>query len=337
MGDICYVSRGLGGHDRHWIQTLRGAGHHVRTITVSDPEHTAQQIRASAAGRAIDLVVAGPLTDATLAAVRADVAPVLAISWAFDLLAETGSDAGLHNVVEALRGAAGVHVDCRHLAQVAIKLGANADTISVAAWGVDTDLFSPGEPAMDLRASVGWRLDHRVVLTTRTWASIYGVDTALQGFADAVSRDSGLRLAWVGNGPDESILRKLVRSLELQEFVAELGVLKPTSLRDWIRTSDVYVSAATCDGSSLSLLESLAVGRPAVVADLPSNREWIIDNDFGRLFATGSVAELGSAISTVVATDSTESQRKRRRELVLAKGHWPHNRKTFLAAVERLM
>jgi L-malate glycosyltransferase len=331
MAEVCYLSRGQGGHNDRWIRTLEEAGHKVRAMTEQSPE----ALRSTAAEHRIDLVVAGPLTDATVTAVEADVAPVLALCWGFDLLVEMGTEEMERRVSSAIRRVAGIHVDCNYLAAEVIRLGARRDTVTVGAWGIDTELFTPGAPTRDVRGLAGWGADETVVLTSRTWAPLYHVDVVLGGFARAHSENSSLRLAWAGDGPQAEELRNLVQDLGITGAVHELGRLDPVLLRDWLRSSDLYVSGSTSDGSSLSLMEALATGLPAVVTDLPSNREWVLDDRFGALFPTGSEDGLAQAISSTLQHGATEARRRRRRDLVLDKGDWRKNRLIFLDAVER--
>jgi glycosyltransferase involved in cell wall biosynthesis len=50
------------------------------------------------------------------------------------------------------------------------------------------------------------------------------------------------------------------------------------------------------DGSSVSLMEALACGLPALVSDIPANREWVTDGVNGWLFPDGDVYALAAAI-----------------------------------------
>jgi glycosyltransferase involved in cell wall biosynthesis len=64
--------------------------------------------------------------------------------------------------------------------------------------------------------------------------------------------------------------------------------------------SDLYVSASHTDGSSISLIEALASGRPAIVSDIPGNREWIEPGVNGWWFNDGDEEDLSRAILAAV-------------------------------------
>jgi glycosyltransferase involved in cell wall biosynthesis len=60
--------------------------------------------------------------------------------------------------------------------------------------------------------------------------------------------------------------------------------------------ADLYVSASRSDGSSVSLLEAMACGRPALVSDIPGNREWVEPGGEGWWFRDGNARDLACGI-----------------------------------------
>lgn len=285
-------------------------------------------------GRRINAVVAGPLTDIVPLAVDTQIAPVLALCWGFDVMDELHDDASVARTRRGLAGSAWVHVDCAYLERQVVELGAASDRISVAPWGIDLDFFTPGAPCPDLRAERGWSDDEVVVLTTRAWERLYGVDLVIAGFAAARRRDSRLRLALGGSGSLAPSIRRQLSDLGLEQYVSELGTLDRVQLRDWLRTSDLYVSAARSDGSSLSLLESLACGVAPVVSDLASNREWVISSEIGRLFGLDDLVHLTDVLSRAATDlDALRASAADRLAVVRARGDWGRNKAVFLRAV----
>lgn len=340
MAHVWYVSRSLGAHDRRWISVLEGAGHDVRAFQLSTGDVSAGSLRSAGADRAPDAVVAGPLTDAAAVAVEADVAPTMGLCWGFDVLVEAAAGEAEERLCRTLAACAAVHVDCQDLAGRVVALGAEPAGVSVAAWGIDTEFFVPGAPPAGARESVGFSADDIVVLTTRSWEPLYAVDVVLRGFARARAKDPRLRLAWAGDGSMRSDLRALREDLGLSRDVRELGRLDAHALRGWLRASDVYASAARSDGSSLSLMEALACGLPAVVTDLPSNREWVRSPVHGRSFTADDPASLGDALVDVAAVSrdvAPGAAAASRRAVVLERGDWRRNRALFLQALDMML
>jgi glycosyltransferase involved in cell wall biosynthesis len=60
--------------------------------------------------------------------------------------------------------------------------------------------------------------------------------------------------------------------------------------------ADLYLSASHVDGSSVSLMEALACGRPVLVSDILGNQEWVEQGINGWLFKDGDVDDLAEKI-----------------------------------------
>jgi glycosyltransferase involved in cell wall biosynthesis len=330
MASICYLSRTSGRHDAHWVTTLREGGHHVSAYVVGDPDGFA-----SAGRQPFDLVVAGPLTDAAASAVDAVVAPVLGLSWGFDLLLEVHQPGVRARLQETVRRLSRVHVDSHALAADARELGMPADRISVAPWGIDVGFFCPGVVSAD--PVTGWSVRDRVLFSARSWEPMYDVPSVVRGFAEALTTLPDLRLVLGGQGSQAPAIRALIESLGIEQHIHLPGPLTRGDILGWLRRSALYVSASRSDGTSLSLLEALAVGLPCVVSDLPSNREWLGGEELGRLFPVGDPHALAVAITQQLSAPADADAVAKRRGVVLARGDWSSNRTIFLAGVERAM
>ena len=331
MGNIWYLSRTNGVHDRRWTALLRDDGHRVTELAL---DASVDMLRQLARLSPPDGIVAGPLTDALPIAVQAGVAPVLGICWGFDVLLEMDDDITRRRAEAALAGTSLVHVDCDDLRNRVVGLGVDPDRISVGAWGIDLSFYKPGPRDDGIRAAAGFGDSDVVVLTTRAWEPTYAVDILLDGFAQARTQDPRMRLTWAGRGSLDEALQARAEALGITSAVRRVGHLDDDDLLAWLRSADVYASAARADGSSLSLMEALACGLPCVVTDLASNREWVSDRAVGTLFRRDDAASLARALLN--ATSHTGSP-TRRREVVARRGDWRKNRKVFSAAVHRLV
>src|SRR3989304_3810089 len=91
----------------------------------------------------------------------------------------------------------------------------------------------------------------------------------------AVRREPGLRLLLIGDG---SLRPKVLRRIEDAEVHSKVhlpGVVDQDWLPAFYRSADLYVSPSHVDGTSVSLLESMACGLSVAVSDIPGNREWV--------------------------------------------------------------
>ncbi|NTV36326.1 MAG: glycosyltransferase, partial [Anaerolineaceae bacterium] len=97
-----------------------------------------------------------------------------------------------------------------------------------------------------------------------------------------------------------------------------------------------YVSASHSDGSSVSLMESLACGLPCLVSDIPGNKEWISSGKEGWLFPDGDANALAEGmLSAYKARKILSEMGQKARKLAEHRADWKTNFQVLLAAYER--
>ena len=114
-----------------------------------------------------------------------------------------------------------------------------------------------------------------MILSTRGWEPIYGVDLIARAFVTAARQCPELKLIMLGNGSLAPMLHRIFAKGNVEEQVMFPGQVKYSELPRYYQMADLYVSASHSDGSSISLLEAMACGRPVLVSDIPGNREWV--------------------------------------------------------------
>jgi glycosyltransferase involved in cell wall biosynthesis len=70
---------------------------------------------------------------------------------------------------------------------------------------------------------------------------------------------------------------------------------------DLMEAADVFVLSSVREGLSVTLLEAMRAGRPAVVTDVGGNPEVVVDGETGRVVPVGDPAALARAISGLLA------------------------------------
>ena len=200
-------------------------------------------------------------------------------------------------------------------------------------WGVDLERFSPGEKHNDLRVRAGWQ-EEFVLLHLRSWEPVYGVEVFARAFLQAAGECPELRLFMPGNGSLAPQIRKIL--MPVMDRVQFVGQVTQEKLPAYYQAADLYVSASHSDGSSVSLMEALASGLPALVSDIPGNREWIADSEAagskpGWLFPDGDVDALAKGlVQAVEERKSIAENGAAARQLAEERADWTKN-------VEKLM
>ncbi len=129
-------------------------------------------------------------------------------------------------------------------------------------------------------------------------------------FVDTVARlrelrPGGVQALMLGDGPQRLAVEAAIRRLGLEETIETLGVRDDTA--EALAVSDVFVLPSRVEGSPITLLEAMGMGRAVVAADVGSVSEAVEDGRSGRL-----VRERSAAAFAAAAAELLESPERRR-------------------------
>ncbi|HNA61190.1 MAG TPA: glycosyltransferase family 4 protein [Elusimicrobiota bacterium] len=280
-----------------------------------------------------DLVYAGPIPTAGFLAAESGFRPLALMSWGSDVLWDVDHDPrARERAVRALSRADLVQVDCDAVESKIRTLAPDSAARFVQfPWGVELDRFVP-------RPTEGPSRKEFVLISTRAWDDIYGIDTLLEGFRRASVDLPNLRLILLGGGPRADAVEAFIEKSKLTSVVKRPGRVKEYDLVGFFQSADAYLSASRSDGSSISLLQAMACGLPAIVSDIPANREWVEPGKNGWRFPVDDPAAL--ARSVVSAWKAGARTRRAfgtvSRTRAVAKADWKANFERLLGAFHRL-
>jgi glycosyltransferase involved in cell wall biosynthesis len=236
-----------------------------------------------------DLIHAGPIQTCGLLAALTGFRPLLTMSWGFDLMQDAERNAWWRYVTRyTLARSTFFTSDCETTRQKAIAYGMNPNHTIVFPWGVDLERFTP---AVTRHSSPDFTL-----FSNRSWEPLYGVDVLARAFVKAARQRPELRLMLLGGGSQGNLLRQILTDGGVMERVHFGGQVSQSELPRYYQMADLYISASHVDGSSVSLMEALACGLPALVSDIPANQEWVAEGVNGWLFPDGDIDALAAAI-----------------------------------------
>lgn len=286
-----------------------------------------------------DLVHAGPVQSCGFMTAVAGADPFLLMSWGSDILVDADRDDLWRWMSRyTLQRAAMVLCDCQAVRTKIQALVPYADDRIVQfPWGIDLHQFAPGPTALPVRSLPGWR-GCVIVLSTRSWEPIYGMDVLLNAFAGAYAQNNQLRLILLGNGSLEQQVDQLIEGQNLTEVVFRPGRASQADIPEYFRAADLYLSCAHSDGTSISLLEAMASGLPAIVSDGPGNREWISHEVNGWLAPDGDSEAFSRLLVRGASLDPDARQQiaARNRQTVETRANWKCNSVQLLNAYDRL-
>ena len=343
---ILYFSRSYTPHDFRFLSSIVEGGHKAFFLRLKNGQASEKRPlpkgvhQVSGSLKTVltkirpDLLHAGPLTDCGYQAARSGFHPLVQMSWGSDILWDAKKNASARSRVRfALTHADALIGDCQAVEKAATKYRFPNDQIVIFPWGVDLSRFSPNGAGDTLRKRHGWQ-EQFVLLHLRSWEPLYDPLIVARAFVRAARENTRLRLLMPGNGKLKTKLVSIIRKAGMLDRVDFPGQISQDELPTYFRSSDLYLSAAQSDGSSVSLMEALACGLPALVSDIPGNREWIQTGKQGWLFPVGDEFALAKAILVAESSERLKAMARQSRSLAEKKANWKKNKQLLFQAYE---
>lgn len=223
-----------------------------------------------------DLVHSGYIWQVGILAAIADFHPHLSMAWGSDILTEPDKSWVIHKLVKKVLNQSD-HVQCD--AEFVKKKIINdfklpPEKITVFPWGIELGIFAKRDKQS---AREKLKIDSKkfVLIYNRHLEPVYGVNYLLEAFKAFSEGKDDVMLLILSDGSMKNTVLKYITENNLEAKVRMLGRIINKELPDFLNASDVYISPALSDGTSLSLLEAMASGTGLVVTDVPAIKEWV--------------------------------------------------------------
>jgi glycosyltransferase involved in cell wall biosynthesis len=158
--------------------------------------------------------------------------------------------------------------------------------IEVVGNMVDVNFFSPAEKPLPQSpfhfASIAYLRSSK------------GIDLLVKAFHNSL-RGTDTHLFIAGDGPERDALEKLAASLGISHQVTFLGALDRLAVRDLIRNSHVVVSASRVETFGITLIETLACGKPVIATTSGGPESYLTEQD-GMVVPEGNIPLLAAAM-----------------------------------------
>ena len=166
--------------------------------------------------------------------------------------------------------------------------------IEVIENGIEVDRYGPLADKGLAKAAAGLEPNRRYVIHVARHHPVKDQPTLLRGFARAASDLPGVDLLLVGDGPLRAELESLAVELRITDRVRFLGIR--TDISNLMRAADVFALTSLSEAASLTLLEAMASGLPAVVTAVGGNPEIVRHEREGLLVPRGDAGACADAL-----------------------------------------
>lgn len=232
------------------------------------------------------LTVGGPLSMATIVALRGTKTPVVAT--------ERGGpfSSDIPPLMRHLR-----RLSYQHAAGVVVLLDAIAERMS-AEWGLTGVEVIPNARTFTVAGLDSIEQRAPVVLSVGRLHPIKGLPTLLRAWERSSARQRGWRLRIVGDGPERGELERLVAELQINDSVAMPGAVNDVEAE--YRAARVFVLPSRGEGFPNALLEAMTFGCACIASDCPGGpAEMLNHGESGVLVPVDGVAELSAVLDRV--------------------------------------
>ena len=270
-----------------------------------------------------DCIVAAPLTESISKIPNNTSIPIIGVSLAYDVNLGADSESLSRNVKKC----SFIICDCEYVRK---KICHDFDypiaRSVVIPFGCDLEIFR-WDGVRDF--------EKPTILVTRNWTKLHSNSLILEAIQILHESKVDFKCTFLGDGPELENARKRFLNTSFESKVEFRGTTSPKEIARLMQNSNIYVSASSSDGSSVSLMEAMASGMVCVASDFPSNLEWIIDNQTGFLFRNGSSENLADALSRILEKTPSELRKIGRmgQEIADGKADWKKNREIFLESI----
>ncbi len=183
--------------------------------------------------------------------------------------------------------------------------------------GVETDRFRPVEPSLPPEPGV------RTVIVPRRLFPKNGVEYAVRALPTLATLVPGIRMLFVGDGPERSRLEALAAELEVAERAHFLGAHPHEAMPGLLASAELAIFPSLMEATSVAALECMACGLPVVATEVGGLPE-IVDDTVGALVPPADPEALARAVAeTLDRPDRKEAGARARRRVV---DHWSNDR-----------
>ena len=180
---------------------------------------------------------------------------------------------------------------CNEDFQTAKNKKFKAEICYIHGVGADSERYMPAtvEEKQALREQLSVPQEAFVFLCTGELNENKNQKTVIAALEKAIQVCPNMMLLLAGNGPKEAALREQIVILDLEEKVKLLGY--QTCLEQYVKLSDVVVSASYREGLGLNLIEAMLCKKPVLAADNRGHRDLVEQGINGFLISADAVEE----------------------------------------------
>ncbi|GAF22064.1 glycosyltransferase LafA [Bacillus sp. JCM 19047] len=160
--------------------------------------------------------------------------------------------------------------------------------IGVIPTGINVNRFKRTAESMFQAAILRKKLnilpEDRVIVSVGRLAEEKNIDALIHAVHHSKKGHSSIKLILVGEGPHKASLKKLTKTLAVEDNVQFIGAVCWEDVHIYYQLCDLFVSASTTEAQGLTYFEAMAAGCVVVAKADPSIQHAIVHKETGYIF-----------------------------------------------------
>lgn len=315
---IIYVGQGPTVHDLRFLSALKSRW---PTQELFFP-YEGQQFREIVKKANPKVIIAGPLNH-VISSIPSDIdLPIIGMSHAFDVNYPKDNI----DVRSNLQRCTMIVTDCKTIHEKIVNEYSYSGPAKIIPYGCDYSFFSQIKITLEKKLKI---------LVTRNWTSVHNNLLILEALVLLSEQGMDFHCSFVGDGPILEEGKDYAKKNLLDSQYTFFGRKNQSEIAELMELNWIYLSASESDGSSVSLLESMAAGMICLVSSFPSNIEWISHEKTGFIFKNCEASDLANQLKSIAQLSNPLLTQIgiRSKQRVLIEGNWEINKEKFLRLV----
>ena len=177
--------------------------------------------------------------------------------------------------------------------------------IEVIYNGIKSPIVVPSETII-LKEKLGITSDTKVIGTIARLDPIKNHHMMLKAFSQLLSTHPKTKLIIVGDGEECENIQTQITNLNLQDNVIMTGY--DPQPQHYLALMDIFLLSSLSEGTSMTLLEAMALGKPCIVTDVGGNPEVIKNQHSGLVVKNDDAEAFSHAINLLISDFETRAQ-----------------------------
>ncbi len=181
----------------------------------------------------------------------------------------------------------------------------NETSIDVVYNGI-TPLAVVQSDVEKLRIELSIAESHNILGTIARFDPIKNHIMMLKAFALVLEQQPNTTLIIVGDGEERENIEACIKQQNLAQNVILTGY--QTKPHNYLALMDIYLLSSFSEGTSMTLLEAMSLGKPCVVTNAGGNPEIVIDGENGFVTPNDNAQKFAQGITNILESTVTTHQ-----------------------------